>query len=350
MGAVTMRAVVAALALVVTAGTVGTVGAAGTVPPLAVATTMQPAAATAARCPGLGSLGPSSGAARVVRRPAVALLRNVQVQASGCVDEVAFLFRGGVPGWSVHYQRSALVGDPSGRPVALAGAAHLVVRLSPASGVDLAGARPAPVYDGPTLLHPARPSAVVALRQLGDFEAVTTWAIGLPDRRRFEVVRRSDQLVVRIAVPSRRVTRCALTGTRLTVGYPVSWFTELGDRWPCRFFDPHPFVILPATDAFSWAVTVSRAATSASAVAASARSAGTVVRQFSARVAGFPATVLDLKTSGYALYPAGWRYRLYVVNTGTRAVTIASTAAAAGSRATANATAAAQIAALLRRG
>lgn len=342
-----MKAVVASLALIVAAGTA--VGA-GTVPGPPSATTTHLVAATAVRCPGFGSLGPASGTARLARRPAVALLRNVQVQASGCVDEVAFLFRGGVPGWSAHYQRSGLVEDPSGRPVALAGAAHLVVRLSPASGVDHAGTRPAPVYDGPTLLHPARPSAVVALRQIGDFEAVTTWAIGLPDRRRFAVVRRPDQLVVRIAAPSRRVTRCALAGTRLTVGYPSSWFTELSDRWPCRYFDPHPFVILPATDAFSWAVTVSRAATSAAAVAASERSAGTVVRQFSTRVAGFPATVLDLKTSGYGLYPAGWRYRLYVVNTGTRAVTIASTAAAPGSRATANATAAAEIAALLRRG
>lgn len=304
----------------------------------------------AVRCTSFGATRASSGTSRVTRRPAVALLVNVQVQASACIDEVAFSFRGGTPSWSVRYVRGPLVADPSGRPVSVAGTAHLVLRFRPAAGVDLSSSRPAPTYDGPARFRPAAPSGVAEVRRLGDVEATLTWAIGLNGRRRFRVVtRHRDQLVVRIAASVARAPRCAVPGTAVTAGYPPRWFTELSPRWACRFFGTGPFVVHPASDWTTWAVTVARATTSAATVLAEERASGLVTRSRATRVAGLAATVLDLTTSGRGLYPPGYRYRVYVVATSPRALLVSSTPGPPGARTDADRAGADRLAALLRR-
>jgi hypothetical protein len=289
------------------------------------ATTARPGS-----CAAFGATDHVSGAAAVTREPAVALLANVQVQASDCIDEISFLFMGGIPGWSVGYHDGPLTEDPSGRPVDMEGASRLVVRFEPAAGVDLAQDQPIETYDGPTAMKPPEPSGVTELRRLGDFEAVTSWAIGLPGRRPFEVVTRDEQLVIRLPATSKRTARCTLPGAGLTVGYPGDWFTELSDRWVCSYFDPAPFVVHPATNDFRWAVTVQLADASADEVVARSDSGGDDVTSSDATVAGLPATVLDIVSDGTGLLPSGYGFRMYIVDTGSRAVTIMGAAAPPG--------------------
>lgn len=264
-----------------------------------------------APCPQAGSTRTSSGPSTVTRSPRVALIRNVQVQAGGCADVVEFLFWGGVPGWSVAYQRGRLRFDPSGRPARVPGRVHLVVPLSPASGTDpVTGAA---VYGGPPAMRPARPSAVRGLRRLGDFEAVTTWAVGLPSRRPFAVRVASGRLVISVAAPSPRPRRCLLRQAHLRPGYPPGWFADLTPEWACGYFGPRPFPIVPNSDAFTWTETVETTTLPpAEVVAAALRNGG--LRRRSTCVAGYPATVLDVTVPDNAPFlPAGYRYRLYVV-------------------------------------
>ncbi|HET9731572.1 MAG TPA: hypothetical protein VFP54_02750 [Acidimicrobiales bacterium] len=211
----------------------------------------------------------------------------------------------------------------------MAGRAHLVVRFQPASGVDLSVDPPQTTYDGPSDMAPAKPSAVAEVRRLGDFEGVNTWAIGLAERRPFEVVARSDQIVVRLAAAGVRATTCDSTGTRLRVGYPPGWYAELSARWACRYFDPQPFVVLPATDAVNWAVTAQPADAPAPAVI-SRLSAGASVQSHPTVTAGLPTTVLDVTEKGDGMYPAGYTYRVYVVATSPDAFTVMSSPAAPG--------------------
>ena len=307
----------------------------------------QPSGTTS--CPVEGSVRSAVGPPSVNRSPAVALLRNVQVQASGCADEVSFLFWGGTPGWSVGYQDGPLHTGASGAVVEAPGAAHLVVRLDPASGADTSGTGPHPTYDGPPAVTPAPPSAIARVQRLGDSESVSTWAIGLPSVRPFDVVVRGEQLVVRVIAPTRRTTRCQLAGTRVTVGYPSDWYAELSDRWACRYFDPSPFVVYPATDALSWAVSVEPADAPAPEVVARMTNGAHVVRR-ETRVAGIPATLLDVTASGAGLYPDGYESRAYVVASTPNAVVVFGTPAPPGALADRNRAATERMAGLLELG
>jgi hypothetical protein len=176
--------------------------------------------------------------------------------------------------------------------------------------------------------------------QLGDFEAVSTWVIGLPERRPFEVARREEQIVVRVASPAPRPTRCELTGSPLTIGLPAGWYAEMSDRWTCQYLHPEPFIVHPATNDFRWLVTAQVADVGAAEVLARMRS-GTDedVTSTATRVGGRRATRLDVTASGEGFLPARWRYRMYVVDTGARATTFMGAAAEPGPGAAANASA-----------
>lgn len=296
--------------------------------PTSSTTTTAPPTTAAPSCPSFGSTAArSSSAVAVTRVPPIALLRNVQVQASDCVDAVSFLFWGGMPGWSVSYRSGPLSLDPSGKTVAVEGAAHLVVRFAPASGVNLSRPSAALIYDGPTEIHPPAPSGLRELRQLGDFEAVTSWVVGLPTERPFQVATSRDHLVISFPAPSPRASRCLLASAGVSVGYPARWYAELSPRWACRFFAPHPFAVLPATDAVNWTVTVRREPRSAQQVVSDAVASGSVVQRSTTTVAGYKATVLDITESGQAMAPAGSSYRMYVVWLGSNALVLQSTAA-----------------------
>jgi len=87
--------------------------------------------------------------------------------------------RSGFPAYRVTPQGSPrMVRDPSGQPVTLQGSAALRVVVQHASGFDMTASPARATYSGGRDLRPALP-AVREVEQLGDFERVLSWGIGL---------------------------------------------------------------------------------------------------------------------------------------------------------------------------
>jgi hypothetical protein len=93
-------------------------------------------------------------------------------------DRVVFEFRGAVPEHRIDYV-DQLVQDGSGNPVAVAGTADLEVVFQGANAHELDGGTPTV---SPRRFSPGLP-AVKELAQVGDFEAVVSYGIGV-DRER----------------------------------------------------------------------------------------------------------------------------------------------------------------------
>jgi hypothetical protein len=119
-------------------------------------------------------------------------------------DRVVFEFRGAVPQHTVRYV-GQLVEDGSGKPVSVAGAADLEVVFHGAN---------AHAEDGTPSVRPKRFSpgltAVKEVAQIGDFEAVVSYGIGL-DRRR-------PLTVSTLSGPSRLVIDVSTTGAGGSAG------------------------------------------------------------------------------------------------------------------------------------
>jgi hypothetical protein len=131
-------------------------------------------------------------------------LVDVRVGRHPGFDRVVFEFRGGLPDHRVSYV-DQLVEDGSGRPVSVAGAADLQVVFQGANAHE---------EDGSPSLSPRRLSpglpAVKEVAQVGDFEAVVGYGIGI-DRRR-------PVTVSTLSGPSRLVIDVATTGTGGSTG------------------------------------------------------------------------------------------------------------------------------------
>ncbi|HEX2575345.1 MAG TPA: hypothetical protein VHK88_03290, partial [Aquihabitans sp.] len=100
---------------------------------------------------------------------------------------VVFEFAGGTaPGYRVGWVDGPVTADGSGKEVEVSGEAHLELRFTPASGVDMATG--SPVYRGPDRV-PVEGRAVVLtdLVRTGDFEAVLTWVAGAQGEAPFRV-------------------------------------------------------------------------------------------------------------------------------------------------------------------
>jgi hypothetical protein len=137
-------------------------------------------------------------------------------------------------------------------------------------------------------------------------------------------------------------------GPSLTAGYPPGWFADLtGDR-TCRYFGPSPFVVHPGTDSSDWAVAVERADVAAAAVVDRMRTGRAATTITETKVAGRPATRIDVVSDGAGMLPAGYEFRMYVFDAGDRAIVVTGTAAPAGEKAAANRDGADTIAGLLR--
>jgi hypothetical protein len=117
-------------------------------------------------------------------------------------DRVVFEFDGGVP--SSHKVRyvDRLLGDASGLPVRIAGRAILRVRFEPARAHDVHGAT------APRRRAFALPNVMTTVTA-GDFEAVTTYGIGLAKRTDFDVftLRNPDRVVIDVRAAFRTVNR-----------------------------------------------------------------------------------------------------------------------------------------------
>ena len=121
----------------------------------------------------LAAAGPAPAAAPV---PTLVAIRAAHHDG---VDRVVFEFDGGLPRVRAAYV-DELIGDASGLPVRIAGRAVLKLRFAPADAHDA---------DGPTVTGRrafALPNVMTAVRA-GDYEAVTTYGLGLARRSEFEV-------------------------------------------------------------------------------------------------------------------------------------------------------------------
>jgi hypothetical protein len=89
---------------------------------------------------------------------------------------------GTFPGYHVRYEPAPLTDDPRGEPVEVAGSAFIVVTVeSWMSTMEGLG------YAGPTRIAPTNVTHIKELVELGNFEGVTNWAIGVDQQRPFHV-------------------------------------------------------------------------------------------------------------------------------------------------------------------
>lgn len=118
-------------------------------------------------------------------------------------DRVVFDFKGPVPARRQVRYVDQLLGSGSGLPVRIAGRAILQVRFQPTNAHDAQGHRTAPAR-----LAFALPN-VMTVVQSGDFEAETTYGIGLAKRARFQVhaLRNPSRVVVDVGARFRTVNR-----------------------------------------------------------------------------------------------------------------------------------------------
>jgi hypothetical protein len=130
-------------------------------------------------------------------------LTDVTAETQRCGDRVVFDFaKAGPPGpgYNVSYEpeASAKLEDASGKPIAIAGSAFLVVRLTPAMTARISGEKVEPTYTGPRRITTEGFSFVREVVKTGDFEAVVTWVIGLEEKRPFSATASSTRLVVEL--------------------------------------------------------------------------------------------------------------------------------------------------------
>ena len=97
-------------------------------------------------------------------------------------DRVVFEFVGGLPDYDIEWVEPPILRDPSGLPIDVSGASFLQVRLSLAAAHDDAGETTVSVSD----LKPDL-SGIVEVTQVGDFEGVVTWVLGLTPELDYEV-------------------------------------------------------------------------------------------------------------------------------------------------------------------
>ena len=118
----------------------------------------------------------------------VMLLTSVGVATRGCTDTISFALdstSSQKPGYTVAYQRGPFTQDASGKPISIQGNAFLVVTLQNATGFDFNTNRH--TYVGPLRFQPPNTAYVQDVVETGDFEAVTTWVIGVRDEVPFSV-------------------------------------------------------------------------------------------------------------------------------------------------------------------
>lgn len=104
-----------------------------------------------------------------------AQITDVRVGTHAGYDRIAFEFTGGIPEVLIEAVLGPFYEDGSGQELTVNGTAFLKVTLRDASRVSTDGVV---TYDGPLEFEPTFPQ-LVHLIEGGDFEAVSTWYIGL---------------------------------------------------------------------------------------------------------------------------------------------------------------------------
>jgi hypothetical protein len=122
------------------------------------------------------------------------------VNAAG-IGRITFTFRpagnvAAVPEVQIRPATPPFSKDPSGLPLEVAGTAFLEIILHGGTALDESYQ---PTYEGPVDLAPAG-SPIVEMKRAGDFEAVSTWIVGLdgPSCVRILPLDGSSQLVIEL--------------------------------------------------------------------------------------------------------------------------------------------------------
>lgn len=123
---------------------------------------------------------------------------RVQVEREDGSEKVVFRFepRDGVtdpPAYVVRYV-DELATDGEGAQVDVEGSAFLSISFM-ARGVDISGEGFEEIYTGPRRFTPGFPT-VKELQQLGDFEGLVSWGIGLGSRACYVLEARADRIVL----------------------------------------------------------------------------------------------------------------------------------------------------------
>jgi len=102
-------------------------------------------------------------------------IADITTQTYAAYDAVIFDFDRGIPDYEVKVASPPFTADPSGRPLNVQGNAFVAITFKGASIMD---EEFQPVYEGPTDIKPGLPR-VQELILAGDFEAVSSWIVGL---------------------------------------------------------------------------------------------------------------------------------------------------------------------------
>ena len=103
-------------------------------------------------------------------------------------DRIAFEFDGGIPRYQIDAATPPFYADPSGLPIEISGSAFWKITLVGGTKVKPDGGSS---YAGPTNFVPGF-DALVQLKEGGDFEALSTWYVGLTDTSCIRVLTLSD--------------------------------------------------------------------------------------------------------------------------------------------------------------
>lgn len=178
-----------------------------------VAAGLLPATATHAATTGAA---PAAPAASTQATPSIPTLVAIRAAHHPGYDRVVFEFAGALPAQRTVRYVDELLGDGSGLPLPISGRAILEVSFQHAQAHTDEGA--------PTVPHRvayALPN-VLQLVQSGDFEAVTTYGIGLAARQPYKVMtlRNPSRFVIDIGTGFRTVNRSVsfLHGARYAAG------------------------------------------------------------------------------------------------------------------------------------
>lgn len=150
--------------------------------------TASTAASTSTTTPPATQLQGASTSAVSVPMPQVdtAKLVAVRIGSHDGYDRVVFELEGELPGYDIGYLEGPVIQDGSGDPVEVAGDAVLSVRLAPASGVVIGVDEVTQTYVGPDRITGDRDPVTEVVRT-GDFEAQSSWAIGVTAEQPFAV-------------------------------------------------------------------------------------------------------------------------------------------------------------------
>lgn len=127
---------------------------------------------------------------------ALANITDVRIGTHVGYDRVVFEFADGLPEMSLDRASPPFTHDASGMPIEVAGSSFLRLTLRGGTKQTPDGTSS---YDGPTDFRPGLPG-LVHLIEGGDFEAQSTWYLGLTSEACVRVVRLTDDGPARLVI------------------------------------------------------------------------------------------------------------------------------------------------------